>query len=567
MRGLLVRSLKLQANYATLGLLKNQKMSNSPRTIQPVRLLLFLVVVVSLSACDRSRPASPEAKQRFDQIIPRPVSATVNENAFFITDRTSIAVDSSSEELPALARYLADKLEPATGFRIPVSVGVKGTEKNTIILSVNGADEQLGPEGYELVVGDDRVTLTANAPAGVFWGIQTLRQLLPAEIEQASKVEGKEWEIATGTIRDSPEYAWRGSMLDVARHFFGVEDVKRYIDLITAYKMNRLHLHLSDDQGWRIEIKSWPDLTAIGGLTQVGGGKGGFFTQEQYKEIVDYASSRYVIVVPEIDMPGHINSALVSYKELNLGPAINREPASRDPKRPVAGKVHTGIEVGFSTLDAKKDVTFRFVNDVLREISAMTPGPYLHIGGDEAAVTKKPDYITFINRFTDIVKKNGKKFIGWEEAAQGDIDSTATIQYWSNQKYAKMAAEKGAKLIFSPAQKVYLDMKYDSTTKLGLNWAAYIEVDSSYMWDPATYVDGIGRDQIVGVEAPLWSETVVTMDDIEYMLFPRMPGVAEIGWTDAERRKWDDYKIRLASQAKRWDIMGINYYRSPKVPW
>lgn len=542
-------------------------MSNSPRTIQPVRLLLFLVVVVSLSACDRSRPASPEAKQRFDQIIPRPVSATVNENAFFITDRTSIAVDSSSEELPALARYLADKLEPATGFRIPVSVGVKGTEKNTIILSVNGADEQLGPEGYELVVGDDRVTLTANAPAGVFWGIQTLRQLLPAEIEQASKVEGKEWEIATGTIRDSPEYAWRGSMLDVARHFFGVEDVKRYIDLITAYKMNRLHLHLSDDQGWRIEIKSWPDLTAIGGLTQVGGGKGGFFTQEQYKEIVDYASSRYVIVVPEIDMPGHINSALVSYKELNLGPAINREPASRDPKRPVAGKVHTGIEVGFSTLDAKKDVTFRFVNDVLREISAMTPGPYLHIGGDEAAVTKKPDYITFINRFTDIVKKNGKKFIGWEEAAQGDIDSTATIQYWSNQKYAKMAAEKGAKLIFSPAQKVYLDMKYDSTTKLGLNWAAYIEVDSSYMWDPATYVDGIGRDQIVGVEAPLWSETVVTMDDIEYMLFPRMPGVAEIGWTDAERRKWDDYKIRLASQAKRWDIMGINYYRSPKVPW
>lgn len=541
-------------------------MSNSPRT-QPVRLLLFFVVVVSLSACDRSRPASPEAKQRFDQIIPRPVSATVNENAFFITDRTSIAVDSSSEELPALARYLADKLEPATGFRIPVSVGVKGTEKNTIILSVKGADEQLGPEGYELVVGDDRVTLTANAPAGVFWGIQTLRQLLPAEIEQASKVEGKEWEIATGTIRDSPEYAWRGSMLDVARHFFGVEDVKRYIDLITAYKMNRLHLHLSDDQGWRIEIKSWPDLTAIGGLTQVGGGKGGFFTQEQYKEIVDYASSRYVIVVPEIDMPGHINSALVSYKELNLGPAINREPASRDPKRPVAGKVHTGIEVGFSTLDAKKDVTFRFVNDVLRELSAMTPGPYLHIGGDEAAVTKKPDYITFINRFTDIVKKNGKKFIGWEEAAQGDIDSTATIQYWSNQKYAKMAAEKGAKLIFSPAQKVYLDMKYDSTTKLGLNWAAYIEVDSSYMWDPATYVDGIGRDQIVGVEAPLWSETVVTMDDIEYMLFPRMPGVAEIGWTDAERRKWDDYKIRLASQAKRWDIMGINYYRSPKVPW
>jgi hexosaminidase len=487
-------------------------------------------------------------------------------NSFFITDKTAIVVDSSSEELPALGRYLSEKLQPATGFDLPSSVGEKSAKSGSIFLGLKD-DTQLGAEGYELVVDENHVTLTANAPAGLFLGIQTLRQLLPEEIERSSADPSKEWEIASCTIRDSPEYSWRGSMLDVARHFFQVQDVKRYIDLIAFYKMNTLHLHLSDDQGWRIEIKSWPDLTKIGSLTQVGGGKGGFYTQEEYQDIVDYARSRYVTVIPEIDMPGHINSALVSYKELNLGPAITREPASRNPHGPVAGKVHTGIEVGFSTLDAKKDVTFKFVADVLREIAAMTPGPYLHIGGDEAAVTKKPDYINFINRFRQMVKENGKKMVGWEEAAQGDIDSTTTIQYWSNQKYAKMAAEKGAKLIFSPAQKVYLDMKYDSTTKLGLNWAAYIEVDSSYMWDPANYVDGIGRDQILGVEAPLWSETLVTMDDIEYMLFPRMPGVAEIGWTKPEDRKWEDYKTRLANQAPRWETMGINFYRSPKVQW
>ncbi len=536
------------------------------RNFQWCRPLLFLAIVLVITSCNRPKPASPEAKQRFESIIPKPVSATLTGNTFTLTNKTTIAIDSPAEELQALGRYLAEILKPATGFDLPLSTGKESSRSGVISLRLAN-DKELGAEGYDLNVTDDQVTLSANAPAGLFYGIQTLRQLLPAQIEQSSAAKEEAWDIATGTIRDYPEYSWRGSMLDVARHFFGVEDVKRYIDLITFYKMNTLHLHLSDDQGWRIEIKSWPDLTNIGGQTQVGGGKGGFFTQEQFKEIVDYAKSRYVTVIPEIDMPGHINAALVSYKELNLGPAIAREPASRNPAGPVAGKVHIGIEVGFSTLDVRKEVTFKFINDVWRELTAITPGPYLHIGGDEAHVTKKPDYISFVNRFTEIVKANGKRMVGWEEIAQGNIDSTAVVQYWSNQAHAKVAAEKGAKLIFSPAQKVYLDMKYDSTTKLGLNWAAYIEVDSSYMWDPATYVDGIGRDQILGVEAPLWSETLVTMDDIEYMLFPRMPGVAEIGWTKQEDRKWDEYKMRLANQVTRWETMGINFYRSPKVPW
>jgi hexosaminidase len=522
---------------------------------------------VFLFSCSDSEPTSPEARLRFESIIPKPVSADMSGNTFTLTEETKIVVDSSAGEISAIAEYLAGKLKPATGFDISVANSDEGSEAGRILLTMKGGERKWGAEGYELAVDEEQVKITANSPAGLFYGVQTLRQLLPEAIEQASVVSDVSWDIATGTTVDYPQYAWRGSMLDVARHFFGVQDVKRYIDLITLYKMNTLHLHLTDDQGWRIEIKSWPELANTGGRTEVGGGEGGFYTQEEYKEIVRYAQSRYVTIVPEIDMPGHINAALVSYRELNPGPAINREAGSGEANKPKAGEVYTGIEVGFSTLDIKKKVTFEFVNDVLRELAMMTPGPYLHIGGDEAAVTKKPDYIAFVNRFKEIVEANGKKMIGWEEIAQADLDSTVIVQHWHSQKYARMAADKGAKLIYSPAEKVYLDMQYDSTTKLGLHWAAYIEVDSSYMWDPATRVEGVDARQILGVEAPLWSETLLNMDDVEYMLFPRLPGVAEVGWTAVEDRNWEEYKQRLANQARRWKIMEINYYPSPKVPW
>lgn len=535
------------------------------KTIGACRAVLSIAGVVVLFSCDSSRPASPEAKLRFESITPKPVLATMGAETFTLTDDTKIVVTGSDKELQNIANFLTEKISQATGFDTEVSAEASGS--GNILLSLEGADKTLGKEGYELTVEEDGVMIVASSPAGLLWGAQTLRQLLPVEIERSSSVPEVDWEIATGKIRDFPEYSWRGSMLDVSRHFFTVEDVKHYIDLISLYKMNTLHLHLSDDQGWRIQIDSWPNLTAIGSRNAVGGGKGGFYTKQEYAEIVNYAASRYITIIPEIDMPGHINAALVSYKELLPGPAIRREPAGPEENKPTPGVVHKGIEVGFSTLDIKKEVTFKFVNDILRELAEMTPGPYLHIGGDEAAVTKKPDYIAFVNRFKEIVKANGKKMVGWEEIAQADVDSTVIVQYWSNPEHAKMAAEKGAKLIFSPAQKVYLDMQYDSTTKLGLHWAAYIEVDSSYMWDPATFVDGIDRDQILGVEAPLWSETLVTMDDVEYMLFPRLPGVAEAGWSSAENRDWEDYKVRLVNQGKRWKVMDINFYRSPKVPW
>jgi hexosaminidase len=377
-------------------------------------------------------------------------------------------------------------------------------------------------------------------------------QLLPAKIELAVRQEGP-WQIPTGTIADHPDYSYRGAMLEVSRHFFPVEDVKRFIDLISYYKMNALHLHLSDDQGWRIEIKSWPRLTEIGGSTQVGGGKGGFYTQEQYSEIVKYALARYITVIPEIDMPGHTNAALASYAGLNCNGK--------------ATELYTGIKVGFSSLCTRKDTTYKFVDDVIRELSAITPGPFIHIGGDESNSTKKDDYIYFINKVQDIVEKHGKLVLGWDDISLATLKPNTVVQHWARKKNAAAAAAQGAKVILSPATRAYLDMQYDTTSKFGLHWAAYVDVDSSYIWEPEKLIPGVGKENILGIESPLWTETITNIKAIEYMVFPRLPGLAEIGWTPVALRNWDEYKVRLGKQADRFKALGIDYFPSKKVPW
>jgi hexosaminidase len=229
--------------------------------------------------------------------------------------------------------------------------------------------------------------------------------------------------------------------------------------------------------------------------------------------------------------------------------------------------LYTGTEVGFSTLCVNKEITFKFVDDVMRELSEITPGPYIHLGGDESHATKKEDFIKFVTKSQQIVLAHGKKPIGWEEISQGTLQPGTIVQYWSNAEHARTAAKNGSKMIMAPAKKVYLDMSYDSTSKLGLHWAAYIEVDSAYLWDPATIADGITQDDILGVESPLWSETLVTMDDIEYMAFPRILGHAEIGWSPAAARNWDEYKVRLGKHGNRLTTKDINFYRSKLVPW
>lgn len=309
-------------------------------------------------------------------------------------------------------------------------------------------------------------------------------------------------------------FEWRGVMLDVARHFFGPDDVKRFIDTIAPLELNRLHLHLTDDQGWRLEITSWPKLAEVGGRTAVGGRPGGFYTQAEYLDLVAYAAEREITIVPEIDMPGHVNAALVAYPEL--------APAGVEPAP------YTGIDVGFSTLDATNELTYTFVDDVLREVAALTPGAYIHIGGDEAAATRPDDYALFMMRVFELVRSHGKLAIGWEEIAKVPLPPGAIVQHWKDEELARAAVEQGARVLMSPATRTYLDMKVDATTRLGLEWAGYVSVRDASNWDPATQVAGVTEDDVIGVEACLWSETLETFEDVEYMAFPRLVGVAGV---------------------------------------
>ena len=492
----------------------------------------------------------PTAIPLFNTVIPKPVSVTKGEGVFTLTARTRILCDPDSPSLISLGQYLAQKLSPATGYQFSVASSASASVKDSIYLTLAGGDPSLGEEGYELTITPERVRVSANQPAGVFYGLQTIRQLLPASVENSTPQVGP-WQLPAGKVRDYPRLTYRGVMLDVARHFFGVADVKRLIDLIAYYKMNWLHLHLADDQGWRLMINSWPNLALHGGSTQVGGGKGGYYTQVEYADLVAYAQSRYVVIVPEIDTPGHTNAALSSYAELNCDG--------------VAPSLFTETKVGFSTLCISKEITYKFLDDVVREIAALTPSPYIHLGGDEAHSTKKEDYLQYIEKIQPIVEKYGKHMIGWEEIAQCRLLPGTVVQYWS-QGFADKAIAQGARLMMSPSNKAYVDMKYDASTPLGLSWAGFINVQDAYTWDPATLVSGVAEDDVLGLEATLWSETVQTMADVEYMLFPRVPGYAEIGWSPAQEKDWNEYRSRLTEHGARLDALGVNFYRSKEVP-
>ncbi|MEM6379135.1 MAG: family 20 glycosylhydrolase [Bacteroidota bacterium] len=515
------------------------------------KILLLPLLTILLFGFQSCTPSLPEIEKSLavDRLLPLPVDVAVTSGfAFSINANTAIYY--KDEAAAKVANAIAGHVSEIAGFDLTVAQGdgVVGA----ILLSMDAIEGISNPEAYQIEISQEMLHINAPNEAGLFYAFQTMKQLLPLQIDDPARLDTL-MAIGPGVITDYPRYAYRGSMLDVARHFFDLSTVKQYIDYLAIYKMNTLHLHLSDDQGWRIEIKSWPKLTEIGGQTQVGGGKGGFYTQEDYKEIVEYAAERFITIVPEIDMPGHTNAALAAYPELNC-----------DNK---ARELYTGTQVGFSTFCTDKEVVYQFVDDVMKELAEITPGPYLHVGGDESHVTAKPDYIKFINRVQTIVNKYDKQLVGWDEVVLAELNDNAIAQYWSSAKNANMAAEKNLKVIMSPAKYAYLDMKYDTTTELGLSWAGLIEVDQGYQWDPAALEEQLTDDNILGVEAPLWSETVTNLDEIQYMIFPRLPGYAEIAWTPQAYRDWEDYRQRLASQQGLFEQLGINYYKSPKVPW
>lgn len=496
----------------------------------------------------------------FSTLIPRPVQVEAGAGSFQLDNKCTLRCEASPTlrlDIESLERYFVNLLDSSCGLNVrgdspSNSSSNGGGYQREIVLALRDAPLQTNTEGYLISIVPNRLTIEAQHPAGLFWGIQTLRQLLP--ISSATKFyPDASISIPAGCIRDFPRFSYRGIMLDIARHFFSVAVIKELIDQVVMYKINHLHLHLSDDQGWRIMIDRWPNLALWGGRTDIDGGQGGFLSQRDYQDIVAYAAARFVVIVPEIDMPGHTQAAIASYPELG---ATNS----------CGGDVLKSSEVGLSSLDTRSDLTYAFIGDVLGELASLTPGPYLHIGGDEAFQTSPEDYRFFMQRAKEIVFANGKMVMGWEELATAGVDRRCIIQHWKD-RALHSAAVSGARFVVSPSSCAYLDMKYTPSCELGFDWAGYIELPRAYEWDPSAILSGIDEGSILGVESPLWSETLRSPKDIQYMVFPRLLGHAEIGWSPRETRSWEEYRQRLAAHGPRLTEAGINFYRSPLVSW
>lgn len=445
---------------------------------------------------------------RLSDVLPAPVSVRPTDGVTYTLPADVAIRTTASADALAVGEYLAGLLRRSTGYPLPVTTTAPDGPTDGISLLLSGADAALGTEGYELEVSHDRVMIRAYSAAGLFYGVQTLRQLLPAPVESAHVQPGP-WTFPGGRIVDHPRFAYRGAMLDVSRHFFPVADVNRYLDQLALYKVNHLHLHLTDDQGWRIAVDSWPRLAEIGGATEVDGGPGGFYTKAQYQDVVAHAAARHITIVPEIDLPGHTNAALVAYGAL-----------ARDG---VAPPPYTGTDVGFSALRVDTDLTYDFIDDVLGEIAARTPGPYLHVGGDEVFTMPPADYATFINRVQPIVTAKGKTVMGWHQVAPAEHEAGRVVQFWGTTPADPTVAEavrRGARVVLSPGNRTYLDMKYTGQTPLGKDWAGLVEVRQAYDWDPGSYLVDVPADAVLGVEAPLWTETVATMGQVEFMTSP-----------------------------------------------
>lgn len=492
-------------------------------------------------------------------LVPAPVSATAGEGRMPVTAAIRVAGDS-----PAVPQ-LIDAVERRTGIRL-----AQAEAPAEITLRIDPA--VAASEGYTLSVGETAEIVGADE-AGLFYGVQTLLQLLRED-------EDGSWSLRQADVSDAPRFPRRGVMLDVARHFFGVDDVKRFIDAASALKLNHLHLHLSDDQGWRIEIASWPLLTERAGATAAGGDPGGFYTKDDYREIVAYAASRHMIVIPEIDLPGHTHAIGVAYPELVEAPVLNDELIAESARLgqplPVAGEPYLGWGVGHSSVRIHEARAYDFVRDVVRELAELTPGPYLHVGGDESLGTPQADFDLFAERVTAIVVEAGKTPVAWHEMGSAPGIAEGTVgQYWGRTTpegtHAEEAArfvERGGALILSPSNTAYLDMKYAEDFPLGLAWAGVIDVRTAYEWEPTAVLD-VPDAAILGVEAPLWSETTRTLAEVERLAFPRAAAQAEIAWSPREspERTWESFRARLGAMAPLWKAEGIDFHPSAEITW
>ncbi|MCP4988901.1 MAG: family 20 glycosylhydrolase [Colwellia sp.] len=500
-----------------------------------------------------------------NNIIPLPLDIKQDSGYFLLKNTHQILVNASHAKLVKVAAFLKKELTEVIPSPVYINVlsdenlqneikNTTGSHKNKFSLSVDSSIEG-GDEAYRISIQPSLVTITGGSEAGVFRAIQTLKQLLSfppqKNVDQETYLA-----LKTGTINDFPRFEYRGFMLDVARHFYSVAEVKEIIDHLAAYKYNVFHFHLTDDQGWRIEIPSWPKLTTVGSNSAVGQTtcKNCFYSLEQYQEIVRYADERFITLIPEIDVPGHVRAALASYPE-ELYCDGNK------PDWP-----YTDIKVSISSLCFSNPKIYEFFDDVVREVAKRTLGKYIHIGGDETPKwVKHQDYSDFMLKAYDIVKKHGKTIVGWTNDLGSVEGLTPDVigQHWSTKKHCcettmKMA-NRGSKIVMSPANKSYLDLKYDKDTAIGLKWAGFNSIENSYNWDPETNIESLNPNSIIGVEAALWGETITSMNDAQYMIFPRLLTLSEVAWSPQDKRSWQSFTKRLAFHIEHLKKQNINY--------
>lgn len=520
--------------------------------------VMAFTATATMVTASHGSPRAERDMARLTDVVPLPVSVTESNAMFVLGGADAIYASRGSADAREAATFLAGLLRKPTGFALPVRDLGPGAKPRGIVFVQQDTDRT--PEGYQLEVTEKSVTIKAGDRAGLLNGVHTLRQLLPAKVERQERMSGP-WKIPGGRITDRPRYAYRGAMLDVARHFLPARDVRKFIDAIARYKINYLHLHLVDDQGWRIEIDGWPKLTEIGGSTGTGGMLGGYYTQEEYRDIVEYAQERGVTVVPEVEGPAHMHAALASYAKLNC-----------DDK---ALDLYTGwVPSPQGTLCLDDPDTYEFLDAVIGQLAALTPGPYIHIGGDEVYDVPDEKRQAYFDKVSQMVRKHGKKLYGWQETA-GVLDpKTSMTQVWISQgvndEGIMEAARAGGKIVMSPSDHAYLDMKYTEALPeypLGNSWAGTTDVRDSYSWKPEEEIKDLPPNAIAGVEGTLFTETVFGINQLEHLAFPRMLSIAEIGWAKASAHDWNSFKKRLAAQGPRLREARVNYYLSPEVPW
>jgi hexosaminidase len=499
-------------------------------------------------------------------IIPMPGEITVLNGTFVMNGKTSIQ---AGQDILVKAEQLRAYLSPASGYMLPINKIISG--ENLIELKLSNELSSLGEEGYKLNITNQKVLITAYKITGIFWGIQTLRQLFPNEILREAEVAGVTWMIPCVNIVDKPRFKWRGLMIDYSRTFWNTRHTKKYIDAMAFYKMNRLHMHLTDDQGWRLQIDKYPELTAKASkfdtIYHEPKEREGFYSKDDIRELVRYAAAKNIEIIPEIEMPGHTSEVLSVFPGLSCtGELVSIHPNGK-------GKVNA------KEFCAGKEETFTLLQNVLSEVIELFPSKYVHIGGDECDKARwekcpfdqkriKDEGLKdenelqswFVRRIEKFINSKGKKLIGWDEISQGGLSKSATVMFWrgGKEKIVLDAVNQGNDVIMTPTSHLYFDYPY------GGKYTDYpyngISTERVYAYEPCSGIlKNVNPEHILGVQANFWSHIDRTEPRMDRQIFPRLLSLAEVGWTESKNRNWDNFSLRLKHQYKSLDFLNIYY--------